>query len=230
MPGTGSTPRLGALAGAVLAAGLVAVAVALLVQDRSSGPAAPTATSSPATVAPVDDGGFGPAVPADFLAAWERAARATFAVTEVHERTVGTEVVRTERRVVQRPPDRLVRSAAGVRGRLGDEEVACDATGTCRRTPTVSFDAEVAAARADLAALVDGDDPAYGVSAGGDCWRLTLRRVVPAPPWGREATWCFDPATGIRRSLEVVRDEGADRWVAVDRSTEVDEDELTVTP
>ena len=60
---------------------------------------------------------------------------------------------------------------------------------------------------------------------GRGCFDLRLLVVLAAPPYGRQATFCFDAATGALARTEIVRPEATDREQAVEiRSTVVDAD------
>jgi hypothetical protein len=159
------------------------------------------------------------------VAAMRRSRLATFALVEDFVRVApsGVEVVATRTTRVQRPPDSLVRTDTAVDLVRGGRHTACstapDSAGQlrCRSEPAPSVDVE--AAVAEQASLLSGAAPLYTVartSAG--CFGLVLRVERPAPPYGRRATLCYDPATGAPSRSEITKAAGGPGEV-VDRTT-----------
>ena len=89
-----------------------------------------------------------------------------------------------------------------------------------------SFRAEVARDVHTIRTYVQGDVPLYTVHAAGDCFDLRQARALPAPPYGTEARFCFDPATGAPTRREIHRPEGTDVQQAVEVRTEVSADDF----
>jgi hypothetical protein len=125
---------------------------------------------------------------------------------------------------VQRPPnDRLTFGFGSIAGRLRGKIYRCaaqpDGSPTCL-TSTVApdYSSEVDSEVAGLASYVEGDRPLYRViefpDPRGQCFRLDLNIELPAPPYGREALFCFDGATRAPSLTVLVRDEATDRTEA----------------
>lgn len=170
-------------------------------------------------------GGAGPASSEEaagrFVKAWERSRTATFVTTGTYERRsdVTGASVASEDVVVQRPPRRLHRQLGGVEGRDDDRLLVCPAPPAgadeedrqpCRLGAPGgrTYAEQVADEIAGLRSLTAGPDPLYGVTDGAEgCFDLELRRVDPRAPFGVEASFCFDAATGAP-TRSSVRHEG----------------------
>jgi hypothetical protein len=152
----------------------------------------------------------GAAAAASFLAAWQRKLSATYVVDATVTRTVadGGQLV-APLRMVQRPPDRLTYGYGDATGRTKDATLRCPSTpsgaSACFTSPGApSYDDDVAQELATLHSYFDGDKPLYRVVDFRDgCFRLDLALQFPAPPWGTQALFCFDRATGAP-SLTVI--------------------------
>ena len=157
---------------------------------------------------------------ADFLAAYERSRTATFVVEQTFARTAPDgRSITYERRLVQRPPDdRLLVGGGNAEGRLDGRVVRCstapDGSAVCQQGPPADrYDEEVAAEVGELRRYLT---ELYFLSPGDPgCWVLELVEEFPSPPYGEEATFCFDAATGAPTLLEVVRPEATDVTEAV---------------
>lgn len=182
---------------AVVVGGLLALVVA-----RSGGPEPP------------------PAVDA-FLAAWRRSLTGTYAIRQVVERRlVSGRTFSSEVTLAQRPPDRIRSDTSGTEGRIGGRRFGCVPDGGCR------FGGDAPAYKDDvddelrlLRAIVASGTPLYTVmysDRGDGCFLLTLRARVLAPPYGEDATFCFDAATGALRTSIVHRAEATDTTTTVD--------------
>lgn len=176
-----------------------------------------------------------------FVAAWERSRLATFVASGTYERrsVVSGASIASEDVVAQRPPRRLHRQLGGVDGRDDDRLIVCpappageeDEPAPCRlgepggRTYAESVANEVAGLRS----LTTGSDPLYIVTAGRPgCFDLELVRIDPRAPFGVEASFCFDEATGAPMGSRVRHAEGVEEVVVVtDIRTEVTEADLT---
>lgn len=182
-----------------------------------------------------DDGGSTPSDAVDeFLDAYERSRTETFVVEQRFTRTTpGGQQLSFDRRLVQQPPDdRLVVGGGAAEGRLDGRVVRCstapDGTSRCDEGPPAGpYDEEVEAELAELQQLVVGESPVYVVERGEPgCYALRLRVVIPSPPYGELAGFCFDEATGAPTRVEVRREEATDVTEAVDIRTQVTEADL----
>lgn len=168
------------------------------------------------------------------VAAYRRSRVATYTADSIFYRRLRTgREFTTSTRVVQRPPDRLVIGPASVDGEVGGARVGCSRPDggewRCRRGGGVDYDAEVQRDTEVLRNLVTGGPGrrAYRVARRGeDCFHLALTVAAMAPPYGREATMCFDAATGALLRVEVRRAEGIDRTTASRLSGAVDPADL----
>lgn len=161
-----------------------------------------------------------------FTTAWERSRRATFVRTgqyRRHSEVTGQEIA-SEDVLAQDPPRRLHRQLGGVQGRDDDRILLCPATaaggtGDCRFGPPggPTYDRSVAQEVAGLADAVGGEDPLYRVRVeGAGCYRLDLTRADPRAPFGIDATFCFDEATGAPTTSTVRHASGIVERVVVD--------------
>jgi len=158
-----------------------------------------------------DDG----AAAARLIDAWERSRTATFLRSATFERRseVTGAVISSEDVLAQRPPQRIHRQLGGVDGRDDDRLVVCAAPpagetgGVCQLGapggPTYAED--VAEELADLRALLQRPDPLYAVADGDEdgCFELAQQRSDPRAPFGTEAQFCFDAATGAPTNSRV---------------------------
>ncbi len=174
----------------------------------------------------------GAAGAASFLAAWQRKLTATYVVDATVTRTIadGSQLV-APLRMVQRPPDRLTYGYGDATGRTKDATVRCPSTPSgpspCFTSPGApSYDADVAQELATLHSYLDGDKPLYRVVDFRDgCFRLDLALRLPAPPWGTQALFCFDGATGAPSLTVIDYGDVTERTVAAAiRSTVTDAD------
>lgn len=156
------------------------------------------------------------AVAEELAAAWERSRTGTFVVSGTYERSspVTGASLASEDVLAQRPPDRLHRQLGGIEGRRDDRLLLCPAPPTgdddvepCRlgEAGGRTYAEDVALEVAGIRSLTTGPDPLYAVRAGRDdgCFDLDLRRPDPRAPFGIEASFCFDPATGAPASSRV---------------------------
>lgn len=170
-----------------------------------------------------DDGAAAEAL----IDSWERSRTATFVRTGTFERrsTVTDARISSEDVLAQRPPQRLRRQLGGVDGRDDRRAVVCpsapvgDAPLPCSLgEPTgPSYADDVASEVAGLRSLVTGASPLYAVATGDEpgCFDLVQLRVEPRAPFGRLATFCFDPATGAPSNSRVEYAGGIVEIVAV---------------
>lgn len=190
-----------------IAAAVVVGAVLALVVARAGGPEPP------------------PAVDA-FLTAWRRSLTGTYALHQVVERRlVSGRTFSSEVTLAQRPPDRIRVDSSGTEGRVGGRRFGCVPDGGCR----FGGDAPAYARDVDdemrlLRAIVASETPLYAVTysdRGDGCYLLVLRARVLAPPYGEDATFCFDAATGALRTSIVHRAEATDTTTTVDLRADV---------
>lgn len=157
--------------------------------------------------------------PERFLAAWERSREATFVTTGTYERhsDVTGATLSSEDVVAQRPPRRLHRQLGGVDGRDDDRLIVCpappagdDEPAPCRLGPPggETYAETVRREVEGLRSLTQGHPLLYRVQEPTPgCFDLELLRVDPRAPFGIQATFCFDAATGAP-SMRRVRHEG----------------------
>jgi hypothetical protein len=174
-----------------------------------------------------------------FIEAWERSRTATFVTTGTYERhnvQTGASIA-SEDIVVQRPPRRLHRQLGGVDGRDDDRLVVCPAPPEgdeheepCRLGPSggPTYAASLRDEIAGLRSILLGDDPLYRVrEREPGCFALELLRIDPRAPFGVQASFCFDPATGAPTSRRVVHEGGTTEVLVVtDIRTEVTDADL----
>lgn len=163
-----------------------------------------------------------PGASAAFVAAWHRSLVATYTVTWQFERRRpdGTVAAVAELRRAQRPPDLVIDGPTGVQGRIGGRRIGCvmgPSGPICRDGgPAPPYEADVAAELRLLRSLVAGPAAAYRVRAERQgCFVLVLRTRLVAPPYGEDATFCFDRRTGALVRSVVHRAEVTDTHVAV---------------
>jgi hypothetical protein len=175
----------------------------------------------------------------ELIEAWERSRHATFVRTGTFERRsdVTGSVISSEDVLAQRPPQRLHRQLGGASGRDDRRLVACPGTPPgaepqpCSLGPPSgrTYDEDVVSEVAALHTLLTGDAAVYAVGPGEDrgCYELVQLRVEPRAPFGREARFCFDEATGAPGSSRVAYEGGIVEVVAVtDIRAEVTDEDL----
>jgi hypothetical protein len=166
----------------------------------------------------------------NFLDAWRRSRTATYVVDSTFVRTLpdGKDFQGGTNRIVQRPPDRLVSGLGAVEGRVGDHVVRCgtgppgdNGANKCFQGPlSTTYDEDVDVEIQALRDIVDGDHPLYtvtdfGVAGRSRCFRLDRVLEFLSPPYGDQALFCFDTATGAPVVSVVERPEGTDRTLAI---------------
>jgi hypothetical protein len=174
-----------------------------------------------------------------FVEAWERSRTGTFVVrSQFHRETARGGELDSEVVLVQRPPDYLLRQFGSVEGRLDGRLVGCDpdpdGQTVCRPTgerSETSYDETVAGEVETFQQYFFEDaHPLYRVERADEgCFDLTLTRLLPSPPYGNEARFCFDEDTGARTFARIVRDEGTDVTEAVEIRTDVRETDFQLT-
>lgn len=176
----------------------------------------------------------------DLAAAWERSRTAAFVATRTYERSsaVTGASLASEDVLAQRPPDRLHRRLGGTEGRHDDRLLLCpappagdDDVQPCRLGPSggETYEEDLARQVAGIRSLTEGPDPLYSVERGSTagCFDLDLQRADPRAPFGIEASFCFDEATGAPTSSRVVHEGGVVEVLAVtDLRTDVRDADL----
>lgn len=200
---------IGWLAVAVYAGALVAVAV----------------TTPSGDLRPGDRPGDGGAV-TEFIDAWERARTATFVRFGTFERRsslTGAEIA-SEDVLAQDPPRRLHRQLGGVDGRDDDRLITCPAGPGGSGEPCQlgdpggpTYDESVESEVAGLRSILLGAAPLYAVERADEagCFELAQQRVDPRAPFGRQARFCFDAATGAPTNSRVEYEAGIVEVLAV---------------
>ncbi|MGQ0831037.1 MAG: hypothetical protein ACT4OV_05105 [Microthrixaceae bacterium] len=151
-----------------------------------------------------------------FVEAWERSRRASFVATGTYERhsEVTGATLTSEDVLAQRPPRRLHRQLGGVEGRDDDRLIVCPAPPSgeeanaqpCRLGDPggLTYAASVEREVRGLRSLTTGTDPLYRVRVDeAGCFDLRQMRIEPRAPFGVEASFCFDAATGAVASSRV---------------------------
>jgi hypothetical protein len=178
----------------------------------------------------------------DFLAAERRMLTSTWAIHAQFVRLTpsGRKLVSDLRRA-QRPPDTLSEGPATADIRRNGRAVACAAGPTgglvCKDAgPAPPFTGEVDSELGSLRSYLVAPLPLYRVGpapgAGpGLCWRLQLAAPrYPSPPYGTQAVFCFDPATGAPSYSQVVRPEATDTTQALSITAAVSDADLRAGP
>jgi hypothetical protein len=147
----------------------------------------------------------------ELVRAWATYRTGTFVVEGEWRRTMNADgrTLASATWLAQRPPDRIVRRNAGVRGRIGDAVVRCNTSvdGTYACFPSDAdagpYQDEVDEEVTALRSYFTGPRPLYRVARGDDgCFVLDQDAPTIDPPYGSRAVMCFDDATGALRYLE----------------------------
>jgi len=173
---------------------------------------------------------------ATFLAAWEHKLRGTYVVDATVTRTVASSSGQlvAPLRIVQRPPDRLTYGYGDATGRTKDATLRCPSTPSgaspCFTSPgALSYDDDVAQELATLRTYIEGAKPLYSLVDFRDgCFRADLALQFPAPPWGNQALFCFDAATGAPSLTVIDHGDVVERTVAAAIRPRVDDADLQV--
>lgn len=178
--------------------------------------------------APLERTANDPAVIEDLLDVWDRYRRTEWVVVSQAERILDSgERTAQVSTIVQRVPDRMTIGELSRSGHIGGVRISCavDAAGTDRCRTGGEID-EALELRIELTALKsygEGDDPLYLIDREGDCFMFRLRRAIELPPFGFQATACFDAATGARSLFETRFDGYRDRVTALSINPTVDD-------
>lgn len=168
-------------------------------------------------VAFADESGSPPPSAADELvAAYARSRAGTFVVEAEFRRTMADgRQLESAALVVQRPPDELRAQLGSASGRVGNRSLNCTALPddelSCAPSGEVApWDEMVGAEVANLQSYFVGDVPLYRAERlDPGCFGITQVAAIPDAPYGRRTTFCFDPATGALRRLELRREGGS---------------------
>lgn len=228
VPGTGSVGSmpadrvLGWAVGAGLAVGLLAsgVVVASGVLDR------------PEEVR-------GDEAVAELLQAWAANRLGTYVVEgeSVRRGTDGDEL-RSDVRIVQRPPDRVTVQFGGVEGTVDGRPLGCttgpSAEVLCgsgaEQLPEDAYEQGVQAEVDRMLGYLVGDPPLYRVAGDGEgCFDLEQARTYPLVPYGSSARFCFDEQTGALTFARQEHEHLVDTFTATSVRGEVDDADLDVS-
>jgi hypothetical protein len=186
-------PLVGAVAGLMVAAGVIAVLAlsGFFASEPKQGPAQD-----------------------DLVAAYQRSRNATYALEGESSRTKpdGTQLV-SGALIVQRPPDEIHRQYGSTSGRMNGRRVNCSTvTGeySCAEGAEVGpWDQMVDSELTNLRSYFDPAHPVYTVTRQpSGCFELTLATTMADPPYGERAVMCFDATTGAMRSIEIEHEGG----------------------
>ncbi|MCC5953877.1 MAG: hypothetical protein JJU45_17420 [Acidimicrobiia bacterium] len=152
----------------------------------------------------------GPDAEEAFIEAWQRHRSGTFVVESDWRRTIVATgaTLESASKLVQEPPNRIVRQFGAVRGRLDGRPVRCS-TGpggryecfdSTRRVPPYADD--VAGEIEELQTMFTAGARTHRVHQRHDgCFVLTHVAGRADPPYGREGVLCFDDETGALTSV-----------------------------
>jgi len=173
-----------------------------------------------------------PEAAAAFVDAWERSRTETYLSGSLLRRTLSSAATMELPIVVaQRPPDRVVSTGGSVQADVGGENTVCDeqldGMVQCLPGGTASdYAAGVAAEVETLQGYFEGDTPIYRVAQSGACFDLRLTAAIQAPPYGQNARFCFDAASGAPSLQRIERVEGTDEVTLVTVRTDVSDDDI----
>jgi hypothetical protein len=196
---------LGGIAGVVVGS-LVAVALVLggALDDRVA--SAPPADAS------------GP-----FLAAYQRSLEGTYVVRADFTRRLDSgATLSSSALVAQRPPDSIRRQFGGISGTVSGHLVACSTEegggfhcGPAADAP--DYEETVRQSVETMGSYFTGTPPLYrAVRYGPDCFELIQNRPSAVLPYGSQARFCFDQATGAIRLLIEKLEGAVDTFEAVE--------------
>ncbi|MGZ4785123.1 MAG: hypothetical protein ACXV5S_05595 [Acidimicrobiales bacterium] len=196
---------LGGIAGAVVGS-LVAVALVMggALDDRVPKVPAPDAS-------------------AEFLAAYQRSLEGTYVVRADFTRRLDSgATLRSNALVAQRPPDSIRRQFGGISGTIGGHLVTCSTEdgGGFHCSPSADappYEETVQQSVQTMTSYFTETPALYrAVRYGADCFELIQNRPSAVLPYGSQARFCFDEATGAVKEL-IERLEGAiDTFEATD--------------
>lgn len=204
-------PGIGGLLGAVVGVAVVAV-FGLPALDTGSEPEADERPHG--LLEPLDPGSA-----VAFVDAWRASLEGTYLAEGRFQRvTSAGRPLDGTTYLAQRPPDRVEVGFGSIDAVLGGRRVACapddEGQARCRTADAPPFERRVDDEVGRVRGLVVEDPDTdvvvpYRVARdAAGCFVLTLRFDLPAPPYGRRATFCFDDETGARVATEVERDDG----------------------
>jgi hypothetical protein len=179
-----------------------------------------------------DDSEESPEAAAAFIDAWERSRTETYLSGSLLRRTLSSAATMELPIVVaQRPPDRVVSTGGSVQADVEGENTVCDEQldGMVQCRPggaTSDYAAEVAAEVETLRGYFEGETPIYRVAQSGSCFDLRLTAAIQAPPYGQNARFCFDEASGAPSLQRIERTEGTDEVTLVSVRTDVSDDDI----
>ena len=155
--------------------------------------------------------GPSPDASAPFLAAYQRSLEGTYAVRAEFTRRLDSQATLTsEALVAQRPPDSIRRQFGGITGTISGSIITCatEVGGTFHCAPGGDAPAFADTVRQSVDTMtsyfaVTPEAPALyrAVRYGDDCFELIQNRPSAVLPYGSQARFCFDEATGAVRLL-----------------------------
>lgn len=152
---------------------------------------------------------------AEFLAAYQRSLEGTYVVQADFTRRLDSGATLTSSAMVaQRPPDTIRRQFGGISGTIGGKIVGCttEPDGTFHCSPAADappFEETVQQSVETMTSYFTEAPPLYrAVRYGSDCFELIQNRPSAILPYGSQARFCFDDATGAIKVL-IERLEGA---------------------
>ena len=152
---------------------------------------------------------------AEFLAAYQRSLEGTYVVLADFTRRLDSGATLTSSAMVaQRPPDVIRRQFGGLSGTVGGKTVGCttEVDGTFLCSPAADappFEETVRTSVETMTSYFTDTPPLYrAVRYGSDCFELIQNRPSAVLPYGSQARFCFDEATGAVKVL-IERLEGA---------------------
>jgi hypothetical protein len=164
-----------------------------------------------------------------FVEAWERSLESSYFVASDFRRETGEGELAGLR--AQRPPDVIRRQLGALDGRIGDHPIVCsrdpDDQVQCTRgsTELAPYEETVADEVARWDNYFDEDLPIYRVETQGDgCFDLILSLLIPVPPYGERARFCFDAATGAPVYTEIRRGDSVETLEMVELRPVTDAD------
>lgn len=145
------------------------------------------------------------------IAEYQRSRLATYRANQTFTRSRGSVVVlQTSGSVAQQPPKRITKSETNVEFVNDDEITNCSYSGdvwSCGTGPYDGWNAQVDGAAKALHDYFFAEAPLYeAVKLPGNCWRMNnVYPEYPSPPFGDQATFCFDAQTHMPTRRELNR-------------------------
>jgi hypothetical protein len=170
-----------------------------------------------------------------FRADWDRYRRATLWIESsvVRQRTSDGGELNWTQIYAQLPPDRIVAGLGATTGTFDGVLVSCageqinTATGCVTGQPAQDYDTVLAEEAAARESYFEPGEPAYLLRRDEKgCFGLRLVRPIATPPYGLEATFCFDDVSGAMTLSVVDRQTTIETTTATEIRTEVSRAEM----